>query len=180
MPNEKRYFPVTLFLASNPTTGEEFLLRTDEEIEQAKQVTLKDYDVRDQVLTARVKQDVRDKWRSEFLAGLDANEKREKEERDAAMPHAQRLEFRVCKPSYGAYMKARGAGQKVDLGTGNTTWDNEAFLVELLPLCVKDLDEKELLEMSPCIVEELGRRVSRMISPDQRRLLFTAPPSTAS
>lgn len=184
IPVRRTTFPVSLFLATNPDTGEEFLVRTAAEIGDEARLALADYrtQLSGRVAAGELKQEGADKLLAQFVAHQGAYIARATSDMDEARTRAERFDFVLQKPFYGELESIRSEATAYDFAAGGERWDERKYRHLLLAqdgvkYDGKVLTPQEIDALPPAIADELGFRLARAIQPDQKRLLFTSPPA---
>lgn len=174
-------FPVSLLVAARPDTGETFILYTDRELQEQADVQMADLE---QSLEARraggEKPEAQEKLRQSVKAEIDARLARERRDREAAMPCAERVEYTLIKPTWGEHLRALGAANVLNEETGEVRFDQNVYAREIVPGAVDGMSESDVLDMDPVVADELRGRLLRAISPSRARLPFTSSPSSPS
>lgn len=180
-------FPVTLTIACRPDTGEEFVLYTDREFAERNAILVANMEQslasivpsKDEDAAAK-QQEGMATFRESTLAEIKARTDREKSERDIALPFATEYDFIIVKPTWGMHLDALGVANVMNEDTGETHFNEDLYARTILPESLDGMKPKEVLELSPTVVNELRFRLLRSISPNQSRLPFTSPPPATS
>ena len=175
-------FPVSLSVACNVDTGEEFILYTDREIEERDKVLVANIDQAiaawtppdtDEARAARP--EAEEKFREDTLRSIAAATERFKADRDAAEPYAERFDFLLLKPTWGEHLAAKGIANIINDNTGEARFDEDVYARELLPFCVEGMKSVDVMGLTPKVGEELRFRLLRSMFPQENRLPFTLP-----
>ena len=186
MPSKTK-FTVTLRTSCNPETGETFILYTDRELEERNKVLLADLEERiagwptiADDKEAQEQQKQAGILSAAIRAEIDARTARQKAERDIALPDADTQDFTIFKPTWFEHLDALGKANVLNEDTGQSTFSEDIYVRELLPMCIEGMLPKDVGALDTTIAGELRFRFLRSISPNQNRLPFTAPlPATS-
>lgn len=176
-------FPVTLQIACRPDTGEEFVLYTDREFAERDAVLLANMEQsiasivlsKDEDEAAKQKAGM-ETFRESTRAEIKARTNREQADRDAALPYATEYDFVLVKPTWGMHLDALGVANVMNEDTGETRFNEDLYARTILSDALDGMKPKEVLDLSPTIVNELRFRLLRSISPSSSRLPFISPP----
>lgn len=187
MASTKTQFTVSLVTAVNEDTAETFILYTDRELAERDRVQAANID---QAIASWIPPDTEEakknrpeaekKFREDTLRTIDAATARFKADRDAALPYAQHHTFVIEKPTWGEHMKAKGRATILNENTGESRFDEDVYVLELLPISIEGMKPGDVNDMDPKIAEELRHRLLRSLFPSENRLVFTLPPPVAS
>ena len=171
-------FEVKLRIVENPSTGEEFLLRTDEELEELRLTAIRV--VQDQVELKRAL-GADPKFVEQFekieMAAVEMQNRRAIEDRDAALPFSRLEIYHLSKPTYGEHLEAENAATEINQDF-ESRFNNTKFLNYLFPRSVVGMTPNEVNAIPSALIgNALRDAFSRSIFPSPARLPFTSSPS---
>lgn len=179
-------FPAHFHVATNPATGEEFILPDDRDLDERRAIRLADMEqaIASQPVPggeAEAQQHQKDMaaFRAQMTAQIEAETSRQRAERDASLPHAHRHTYTLRKPTSGEHFAAMAKAQVVG-ASGLPYFSEDAYVREVLPVSVEGLKPQEVLALDPAIFNELRFRLLRSISPPANRMAFMGGGSGAT
>ena len=162
----------TVSTVTREDTGEVFVIQDEKDLAEFKKIELADVEQRLAVdVRTGASESVIKKRREMLIAEIETRYERVLADRLTALPLARQEVFDLKRVTFGEKNIAYAAARSTNYDTVEATIDPSAYQNQLL-LAALGGDQKRMDDLDPVIAAELGRRVFRMVHPDQKRLPF--------